>query len=216
VADPLCPIIIYEISSVINPRTNAAVDFSSFLSINATGGHLSVTDYSTVRQVLEIHVRASTSHPAMFWSDDSEYLATLEVTAIPPEIVLPPANFPPFFDNPLENQQFQLAADEVSFSYVLPSFSDPLGDSVTLDLDGLASFMTWDEATNTLLLSNATAGSTTVATILEDEYGMQTTSSFTVTVLQSEVAQASMDPLASSNDTESGNSTEEVSDAEAA
>ena len=96
---------------------------------------------------------------------------------------IPAFNFPPEFDAPLVDQVYQLTPEATSFEYILPSFSDPAGDSVSIIINSMSSFMAFDMSMNTLSFNDAIAGSFVLDIVLTDQFGMQLHSSLKIDVL---------------------------------
>jgi hypothetical protein len=81
-----------------------------------------------------------------------------------------PANFPPYFDTALVDQTYQLNDETTSFTYTLPSYSDPNGDSVTLSIQSPLSFMSFTQTAITF--TNPPAGIYNINVVLKDQFGL--------------------------------------------
>lgn len=99
-------------------------------------------------------------------------------------------NFAPTFDWPPEEVSFEITPEEPGFEFTLPTFTDPEGEDVTITVNGLASFMTFQESSRTIAMPAAEVGTFAIEVILSDPKSNQEISTFNINILTAEVDQA--------------------------
>lgn len=133
-----------------------------------------------------MYVQATSSATELSWSIAADFSLLLNVS----EIVAPDINFAPYFDDLIEAKSFQISEEQKDFEFVLPTYSDPENDAVTLTVSDLASFMTFDVTSRKISMPAAEPGTYEIKAILEDVNSNSKTTSISIEVIAMEVEEA--------------------------
>ena len=119
--------------------------------------------------LLQIYVQATVGGD--IWSDDSSFVATLEIIL----------NEPPIFVKPLEDKEYVITEKNQEFEYEFGEMFDKEGTTISLTVfSGFRDFMKFKKDDKKLLMKPAQEGSYKVEMQLEDEHGKKSVSKFNV------------------------------------
>lgn len=143
---PECPVNHFEVHYVQHAKYGINLsNFGSVVWIDDKG-NLTFNDLYNVRDLHNIHIRASAGNEGRVWSDDTVHLATIEITEIPYVV-----NQPPYFKAPLTPQILHFDETDFERIYQFPNMTDPEGKPVTITILNIdEKFMTLDNDTRTI------------------------------------------------------------------
>jgi hypothetical protein len=131
-----CPITKYKVYHLKEKLTGETIESGDYMSIDEDG-KLIFKEFKTPIKESYIHIYADSGKQKPSWSSSLKYIGTIEIIPVP-------INMPPTFEPLLEPATFELTAENTDFELPFPEIIDPEGTKVTLTIDGLPGFASYD------------------------------------------------------------------------